>query len=276
MGRVLPGRGDEATEADPSDGPGQPTESTPPPKGVRIVPLRAVRTMEGYRSVYSDLTRTTTGSVLRTVVRGAGELCITFGLVILLFAAYEVWGKAAIVNAHQDDLDRQLAQEWEAPAAPAAPEPSASPGLPPPSGDAIARMYIPRLGKQWVVVQGVDPGDIKFAPGHYPDTAMPGQDGNFSVAGHRTPAIFWDLDTVRTGDPVVVETRDAWYVYEVYRSMIVSPHAVEVVAPVKGRPRVLTITTCNPKWDNYERLVVHAELRRSQPRADGRPAELGS
>jgi sortase A len=53
-----------------------------------------------------------------------------------------------------------------------------------------------------------------------------------------------------------------------------------VVAPVPDQPGVtpteamLTITTCDPKWDNYHRLIVHAELVRSQPRADGRPAEL--
>jgi sortase A len=62
---------------------------------------------------------------------------------------------------------------------------------------------------------------------------------------------------------------------------IVHPNAVEVVAPVPGRPgaaptnAMLTLTTCNPKWDNYQRLVVHAEMVRSQPRSAGLPAELG-
>ena len=46
----------------------------------------------------------------------------------------------------------------------------------PPGGNAIARLYIPRLGKQWVVVQGVTPADIRYAPGHYTETAMPGVD----------------------------------------------------------------------------------------------------
>ncbi|HLT09783.1 MAG TPA: sortase, partial [Micromonosporaceae bacterium] len=61
---------------------------------------------------------------------------------------------------------------------------------------------------------------------------------------------------------------------------IVLPTAVEVVAPVPGQPgatpteAMLTITTCNPKWDNYERLIVHAKLIRSGPRANGPPPEL--
>jgi sortase A len=38
----------------------------------------------------------------------------------------------------------------------------------------------------------------------------------------------------------------------------------------------MTLTTCNPKWDNYERLVIRAELERDQPHVLGqRPAELG-
>lgn len=225
-------------------------------------------------------------SVARTVARTTGELMITFGLVLLLFAAYEVWGKAAIVAGHQHALDAALEEQWAEPTVGPPPTPGAtadpSVEVPPvPAGNAIGRLYIPRLGSYWVVVEGVDPADIEYAPGHYPETAMPGQVGNFSVAGHRSPAIFWDLDRVQSGDWVVVETRDAWYIYRVTQSRIVLPTAVEVVAPVPGQPGAtpteafLTLTTCNPKWDNYERLIVHAKLERMQDRAAGRPAELG-
>src|SRR5262249_12420179 len=252
------------------------------PRGVKGVPLRPVRTEEGYRSVYSDLTRTTPGSVIRTVVRTIGELCITLGMFLLLFAAYEVWGKTAAVNAHQNDLNSQLAQEWGGPAA----SPSAGPKadvLPAPDGKAIARLYIPRINKQWIGVQGVTPADIRFAPGHYPTSAMPGQVGNFSVAGHRTPAIFWDLDQVHNGDDLVVETKDTWYVYKVSQTEIVSPHAMQVVAPVPDQPgkkptqQMITLTTCNPKFNNYQRLIVHGVLDPTQThtRAHGRPAVLG-
>ena len=279
MGVLIPGR---TPGADDHEASGAAPE--PPPRGVRVVPLRAERTAEGYRSVFSELTRLTAGEVLRTVLRTTGEVFITLGLVVLLFATYEVWGKTAIVGAHQGDLDRQLAQNWDTPAPSLSAGPTAAPVavLPPLSGNAIARLYIPRLGKQLVVVQGVQPADIEYAPGHYPDTAMPGAIGNFSLAGHRTPAIFWDLDQIRAGDLIGVETRDTWYVYRVYGSEIVAPTAVAVVAPVPNQPgakptrALLTITTCNPKWDNYQRLVVHAELSRQQPRAQGKPAELGA
>jgi sortase A len=251
----------------------------PPRRGERVVALRPRRTDAGYQSVYSELTRSSAASVARAGVRGVGELMITFGLVVLLFAAYEVWGKSAIVDAHQDDLDQQLAQEWAPPVA-GGPSPSASArALAPPPGRAVARLYIPRLKKHWVVVEGVAPADIRYAPGHYPKTAMPGQVGNFSVAGHRNRATFWRLDELEDGDPIVVETRTEWHVYAVERTRIVRPQQVEVVRRVppgfSRGGRLLTLTTCNPKFDNYERLIVHAELRRSEPRGAGQPAELG-
>jgi LPXTG-site transpeptidase (sortase) family protein len=223
---------------------------------------------------------------IRSIIRTAGETMITFGLILLLFAAYEVWGKAIIVSDHQRDLDSQLTQDWDnpgdnpvvapSPGATGAPQPTA---LPAPPGGSIARLYIPRLGKHWVVVQGVQPVDIRYAPGHYPDTALPGQIGNFSVAGHRSPAIFWDLDRMQNGDKIVVETKSTYFVYTMTSREIVVPTALEVVAPVPDQPGVaptkamLTLTTCNPKYNNYQRLIVHAVLQRQQPRSAGLPTE---
>jgi len=256
-------------------------DETDAPKGVTIVPLRPVRTEEGYRSVYSEYTRTTTGTVVRAISRGTGELLITFGLIVLLFAGYEVWGKSALVDEHQDELNRRLEQQWAQPGD----NPAVAPSGPvavvkPENGAVIASVHVPRLNKKWAIVQGVTPADIRYAPGHYPDTALPGQIGNFSMAGHRTPAIWWDLDQLKPGDPVVIKTADQWYVYKVTGHEIVLPTAVQVVAPVPDKPGVvptkalLTMTTCNPKFNNYQRLVVHAELARTQPVADGDPAEL--
>ncbi|MEV6366175.1 class E sortase [Micromonospora musae] len=259
-----------------------PTEPPRPRRGERVVKLRPEQTGKGYKSVYSELTRPSFGSRLRGGLRVTGEVLMTFGLVVLLFAGYEVWGKSAIVDAHQNDLSQELAQAWgptgdptiSAPAAPSV-KPS-----PPVRGKPIAGLYIPKLEKNWVVVEGVTQADIRYAPGHYPESALPGQVGNFSVAGHRNRATFWRLDELRDGDSIVVESKTDWYVYKVSKTRIVKPTQVEVVAAVPGEPgekptkRMLTLTTCNPKFDNYERLIVHAELDRTQPKSDGRPTEL--
>ncbi|SDY21112.1 LPXTG-site transpeptidase (sortase) family protein [Micromonospora pattaloongensis] len=260
------------------------TDGPQPRRGEQVVQLRPELTDEGYKSVYSELTRPTIGSRLRSGARATGELLMTFGLVVLLFAAYEVWGKSAIVNAEQQDLGAQLAQEWEQPGPDPTVGPSPAPTRSPTApkiGKPIAWLHIPKLGKEWVVVEGVSQADIRYAPGHYPKSADPGQVGNFAVAGHRNPATFWRLDEMKAGDVIVVETRNTWFVYQTTQNHIVKPTRVEVVAPVPNRPGVrptqafLTLTTCNPKYDNYERLIVHAKLVRSQPKSAGDPAELG-
>jgi sortase A len=217
------------------------------------------------------------GSVVRRTVRTAGEVMITFGLVLLLFAAYEIWGKSFLVNEHQNDLESQLNQQWNNPTV--GPTTARNPVAPPPGG-TIGRIYIPRLGKHWVVVEGVSQADIAYAPGHYPGTALPGQVGNFSVAGHRTPAIWWDLDQVRDGDLLVVQTRDNYYTYTVTSIEIVKPTAIQVVAPVPDHPGetptqpMITLTTCNPKWDNYQRLIVHGTLTGTRSTVHGVPPEI--
>ncbi|MET8352771.1 class E sortase [Micromonospora sp. NPDC005206] len=272
-----------AATDEPAGAADSPAEPPRPRRGERVVQLRPHQTGEGYKSVYSELTRPSLASRLRTGVRLTGEVLITFGLVVLLFAGYEVWGKSAIVDAHQNDLSQQLAQAWGPTDDPTV-VPSATPSVkpsPPVRGKPIAGLYIPKLDKNWVVVEGVTQADIRYAPGHYPASALPGQVGNFSVAGHRNRATFWRLDELDDGDAIVVEGKTDWYVYRVSQTRIVRPTQVEVVAPVPGDPdkkptrRMLTLTTCNPKFDNYQRLIIHAELDRTQPKSAGRPAELG-
>ncbi|GAA0564043.1 hypothetical protein GCM10010172_54320 [Paractinoplanes ferrugineus] len=254
-----------------------------PKRGERVVRLRPEQTDEGYKSVYSELTRPTLGSRIRAGVRVSGELMITFGLIILLFAGYEVFGNSAKVQDEQDALGSELDQQWNDPTV--APTVAAPKGPAAPGNGLVGRLYIPKLDKEWVVVNGVRPQDIKYAPGHYPDTALPGKIGNFSVAGHRIRKIFWRLDELNPGDVIGVETKDYWYVYKVYGQEIVKPSAIEVVAAVPDKPTakptkaLLTLTTCNPKFNNYQRLIVHAELAskvaRNQSLPDaGMPAEM--
>ncbi|HEX6682857.1 MAG TPA: class E sortase [Candidatus Limnocylindrales bacterium] len=252
----------------------------PPPP-----PVKAIRAGDQWRSIHSEYTRTTVGSIVRSTLRGTGEMMITFGLVLLLFACYEIWGNTAIVDAHQNELAQQLEDSWASPdptvSAGPTPAPSASPAVAAPNlTNAVARLYIPRLNKQWVVVEGVTQADIRYAPGHYPKSALPGQPGNFSIAGHRNRATFWDLDLMDKGMPIVVETKTHWYVYHVVLKRIVLPTQVEVVS---SRPSqvaagsLLTLTTCNPKLDNYQRLIIHASLDpdKTMERSAGRPEELG-
>lgn len=118
------------------------------------------------------------------------------------------------------------------------------------------------------MVEGVADEDIALGPGHFPGTAMPGQVGNFAVAGHRAThgEPFAHLDEVRAGDEVIVRTVTDTYTYVVDDSVIVAPSEVEVIEPVPGKPgatpreALLTLVTCNPRWGSSERMVVTGHL----------------
>lgn len=148
--------------------------------------------------------------VARAVVRTFGEVLITLGVVVLLFVVYELYVtnlmSAELQKDASADLDERWSQERELHADPL-------------DGEAFARIYIPSFGMDWnfTVQQGVDNATLEIGPGHYKDTAMPGERGNFSVAGHRVGkgAPFNDLDLLTSCDAVVVETGASFYVYRV-------------------------------------------------------------
>ena len=234
---------------------------------------------------------------VRTAARALGELLITLGVLALLFVVYELaWTNVSAARA-QDEVSDQLRERWSV-AEPAQGTQPADDGVVDPSeidegdpatleeGRALALLHVPALGDGWTrpVVEGVTTAQLARGVGHYPGTALPGQVGNVSYAGHRATngEPFKDLDVVRAGDAVVVETGNAWYTYTVDADpVIVEPTAVEVVAPVPGQPgavpteRKLTLTTCHPRWGSKQRLVVHATLSEVRTHAAGPPPAIG-
>jgi sortase A len=159
---------------------------------------------------------------------------------------------------------------------------TAAQGTAAPSGsDPLARIHIPRLHLNLVVVEGAGEADLLRGPGHISGTPLFGQPGNVGIAGHRYPGVFWHLDQLRDGDPVIVETRDEWYVYRVSREMTVGPSDVDVLAPhpagaPAGARDFLTLVTCDPVFTTLHRLIRQAVLVHATPRADGVPSELAT
>jgi sortase A len=84
-------------------------------------------------------------------------------------------------------------------------------------GDAIGLLRIPKFGASYEVpiLEGVDLSVLARGVGHYPNSAMPGQIGNFAIAGHRVThgQPFSRLLELDKGDQIVVETRSAIYTY---------------------------------------------------------------
>nr|WP_068692301.1 class E sortase [Thermobifida halotolerans] len=221
---------------------------------------------------------------MRVTFRTIGELLFTAGVVMLLFAAFQIWGKQFQTDAEQERLDQAMAEQWAA-------QEEQGPDSEPLPGTANSRLYIPATDQEWVVVSGVDPEDIRYGPGWYPESWTPdgmvpaaraGQPGNYAVAGHRVAAVFWDLDRLAEGDELVLEDKDSFYTYRVVESKVVLPDAIEVTAPDPFDPEsteapetaYLTLTTCHPKLQNSHRLIIHAELADTRPKDQGMPENI--
>lgn len=250
----------------------------------------------------------TRGDLVRTGIRGVGQLLITLGLIVLLLVVYELWVTNIFAAAKQSAVHKKFAQEIQS----GHNDPlkgqdrltlPAGKQVVLPAGQGFANLYIPALGQDYAytIVEGTTTADLERGPGHYTGTAVPGQLGNFALAGHRVTKgqPFLNINELRPGDPVVVQTVRYWYVYDVLGDKktknlgavdaqgvpgreIVAPTDGGVIAPVPDHPgatvkrALMTMTTCNPKYSASQRMVVHAVLARAV-RADGAqtPRELG-
>ena len=137
----------------------------------------------------------------------------------------------------------------------------------PKDGEVIGYIHVPRLGADWkrVLQQGVGKNVLdNLGAGHYPDTVMPGGEGNSSFAGHSTWSDFGQLKNIRNGDHIIIQTADHWYVYEATGHQIVSMYQTDVVNPdAAGDKYGLTLTSCWPIMSPTpakDRYIVHAKL----------------
>ena len=233
--------------------------------------------------------------VAATVTGVVGELLITAGVVLGLFVVWQLWWTDVVAERAQVAMLAEL--EWVAPVPPAGtevpddgiadPQDGEPPAVAPPELlGTFATMIVPRFGDDYqrTISEGVTRSGTldELGIGWYPHSALPGEIGNFALAGHRTTfgKPFNLIADLVEGDPIIVQTPDVWYVYRVTESRIVLPHQVEVVAPVPGdldaepTERSITLTACHPMFSLRERYIVHGELDYWAWTADGIPAEI--
>jgi sortase A len=210
---------------------------------------------------------------VRTVIRGLGELLVTAGVVVLLFVAYLMWGTALRAGDAQHQLSSQLNQQWASGSgggAGRAARPPRADQITLTTGQPFAFIRIPAFGPHWrfTIIQGAALAQLNVSPGHVAGTQLPGQVGNFAVAGHRVTAgnPFWSLPSLKAGDLVYIDTRLNTYTYKITGQQTVLPTDTAVVDPVPGRPgqrprqRLITLITCNPAWTGTHRVIVTGVL----------------
>jgi sortase A len=229
---------------------------------------------------------------MRRLLRGLGSLLVLGGLLLLLWSALVWLWEDPFTGLYTRYEQRGLAQSYErieASYRPHTPARGSAPTLAAErreiarearryrgaaeQGAAIARLAIPRLGLDMVVVNGTDAGTLKKGPGRDPRTFMPGEGELVYVAGHRTTysAPFSDIDDLRAGDRVTVRLPYATFVYRVTGHVVVPANDI---ARLRSRGReVLALQACHPRFFASHRYIVYASPVELAPR-DGRTYRL--
>lgn len=129
-------------------------------------------------------------------------------------------------------------------------------------GETICLLRISKIELEEAVKEGSAKGVLSSALGHVENTALPGDDGNCCIAGHRNYTFgkyFNRLNEVTVGDVIELETMDNIYQYEVTLIEVVEPEEVSVLEYAEGKN--LTLITCTPFMIGTHRLIVHAVMQ---------------
>jgi len=133
----------------------------------------------------------------------------------------------------------------------------------------VARLRVPALGVDQIVLAGASGRSLAFAPGHLDGTARPGAEGHSIVSGHRDTH-FRFLERLAPGAMIELQRPDGlWRQYRVTESRVIDARRARLSAG-DGRA-ALTLVTCYP----FDALVPGGPLRYLVFAEDSAPAALG-
>ncbi|WP_241460978.1 class E sortase [Bifidobacterium biavatii] len=221
------------------------------------------------------------------------EILLTMAAICALYIVWQMWWTG--VQAEHAQVEARQSANWSAPGNGDSTKVAAAQQGDPPveaaptaDGELMATIYIPRFGDNWErnLVQGTTLEQLnKHGLGHYTDTQMPGEVGNFAIAGHRNGygQPLGDVDKLQKGDAIVIRTQNYWYVYEYTDYEIVLPTEIRVIGENPKNPgatpteRMITMTTCEPKYsDPIYRWISYGKLKYWAKVSDGTPKELAT
>lgn len=142
-----------------------------------------------------------------------------------------------------------------------------------PSADP--ELIIPKINVQLPVIYNLASADeaaiqkgLESGVIHYPNTVIPGQQGNAAFFGHSSNNIFNKgkykfafvlLREMVPGDIFYLTYEGRVYSYKVFQKKVVEPTETWVLGPVEGKPATVALITCDPPGTSSKRLVVWGE-----------------
>jgi len=181
-----------------------------------------------------------------------GRVATSLGLLLLIC----FFGDIALGLSEQQHRNQVFVRQMAAQPAPAVPQPDRVQPYPVDGVDFGLR--VPKIGYFAAVGEGTDTAALGSGPGHYIDTAWPGQADNVGVAAHN---VYWiDFGRLQAGDLVKLESRWGTYTYRITSRRVVEAGDRTILVHTLG-PR-LTLTTCWPLWAGEfatQRLVFLAD-----------------
>lgn len=212
----------------------------------------------------------------------AGLLVAVIGASVLGWAGFQYFGTDGTSLRAAEAEKSSLKNMWASESASPEPQPTVAGALPTNTqiakptvpSTAIALIRIPKFGSsyEWPVMPGVDVDNLAQGVGWFPETAKPGQVGNFALAGHRIThgQPFARLLELNIGDKIIIETKSYIYTYVLDTAprdlTVLDTDGGWVLDPVPGRINVqptkplITILTCSELFHTPDRSVGFGHL----------------
>lgn len=127
----------------------------------------------------------------------------------------------------------------------------------------IALMEIPSIKLEQGIVSGISDNILNYYLGYFEGSAMPGEKGNFSVAGHRVSSYseaFVNLYKAEIDDEIIIKVKSKKHIYKITEMIVVDPSRVDVLGDTEESTITLVTCTVGAK----ERLIVKGILVRTE------------
>lgn len=129
--------------------------------------------------------------------------------------------------------------------------------------EMIGYLNVPKMKIELPVYLGASKENLKRGATHLSQTSLPvgGVNTNAVIAAHRgmpSANMFRYIDKLEINDVIYLTNFRGKLTYRVTGITIIAPDDIEEVLIQPGKD-IITLITCNPYGDNYERYVVYAE-----------------